>query len=306
MEKCARCRVKEDKVQLYDAIYEGRLTFLCERCSIIENIPLITKPDDNQIFESQRGIGVYERMKRLSGINEGTNTQNTFKRADRLKELDNDPSKILPKKEPIKLIEHFHWEILTNRRRKGLSQKQLAENLGEKTESIESLEKGLILADSERVVIKLEQYFNIKLRRLNELDLLNKSRVSKPVLLDSEGHILYHIPEPEIEVLDDDIGIEGLEIIEEKSQAEIDFEKRGEFDIKSQDISHVTIRQMREMHKKKIEATKEERKEEQRRIEERERLIEARKEELRMIKEKQSKDIDSMLGGAELLGKDKE
>ncbi|MFA5855808.1 MAG: hypothetical protein WC867_00485 [Candidatus Pacearchaeota archaeon] len=304
MEKCARCRVKEDKIQLYDAIYEGRLNLLCERCSIIENIPLITKPNQNQISESQRGIGVYERMKRLSGMGDEGNSNDTFKRADKLKELDKDPTKILPKKEPLKLIEHFHWEILTNRRRRGLSQRQLAENIGEKSESIESLEKGLIMLDSERVVRKLEQYFNIKLRKLNELDILNKSRETKPVLLDSEGNILEHIPEPEIEILDDDINIEGLEIIEEKSPAEIEFEQRGELDIKRHDLSHVTIKQMREMHKKKIEATKEERKEEQRRIEERERLIEARKEELRLIKEKQSKDIDSMLGGAELLGKE--
>ena len=40
VERCARCNVNEDEVRLFDAIYEGRMSSLCERCSIIENIPI--------------------------------------------------------------------------------------------------------------------------------------------------------------------------------------------------------------------------------------------------------------------------
>jgi len=71
------------------------------------------------------------------------------------------------------------------------------------------------------------------------------------------------------------------------------------------DMSRVRISDIKEVHKKKIEATKSEQILEQKRIEERQRLIEARKEELRLRKEKESKNIDSVLGGSELLGKKK-
>ena len=54
-------------------------------------------------------------------------------------------------------------------------------------------------------------------------------------------------------------------------------------------------------HRKKIETTRQEKIEEQRKIEERQGLIEARKEELRLRREKESEDIDRILGGAELL-----
>ena len=60
------------------------------------------------------------------------------------------------------------------------------------------------------------------------------------------------------------------------------------------------------MNKRRIEATKQEKIEEQKKIEERQRLIEARKEELRLKKEKESRELDDVLGGAELLEEDKD
>ena len=64
MERCERCRAYEDEVQLYDAIYEGQVAFLCERCSIIENIPILNKPTEERVRESEKLSGVYERMKK--------------------------------------------------------------------------------------------------------------------------------------------------------------------------------------------------------------------------------------------------
>ena len=44
-ERCARCDVNGEEVRLFDAVYDGRMGQICERCSIIENIPIIKKPD---------------------------------------------------------------------------------------------------------------------------------------------------------------------------------------------------------------------------------------------------------------------
>jgi len=44
------------------------MSSLCERCSIIENIPIIKKPNASQLKESENTVKVFDRMKQLSGI----------------------------------------------------------------------------------------------------------------------------------------------------------------------------------------------------------------------------------------------
>jgi len=80
-------------------------------------------------------------------------------------------------------------------------------------------------------------------------------------------------------------------------------DEKEDLDLRNADISKIKISDLREVHKKKIEVSKYEKIQEQRKIEERQRLIEAKKEELRAMKEKEAKDIDKILGGSELLDK---
>ena len=68
----------------------------------------------------------------------------------------------------------------------------------------------------------------------------------------------------------------------------------------------VSLNDLMELHRKKIIASKEEQKIEQTKIQKKENLIEARKEELRLLRERQSKELDNLLGGSELLGVKKE
>lgn len=329
VERCVRCRVNGDEVRLFDAIYEGKIGKLCERCSIIENIPIIKKPAASQLRDSEKGVGVYSRMKRLAGIEE-PKKQETFFIEDRLRELNEHPSLEIPEKDKLNLIEHFHWEIMKNRRRKGLSQKQFAENLGESEIVIQMLEKAKLPENAEQLIKKIEQYLQIRLRKISDTQRFLQTKTRKPVLLDIKGKELNKIPEPEIkkeikeknydEKLVDDF-LEDVEIgIKNPEEDEInDFNnniikieketprltginiEKGEFEISKANLSAVKISDLKELHRKKIEVTRKEQIEEQKRIEARNRLIEARKEELRLMKEKQSKELDNILGGTELL-----
>lgn len=328
VERCVRCHISGDEVKLFDAIYEGRNGSICERCSIIENIPILKKPAASQLRNSEQGIGVYSRMKKLAGIRE-TKKEDTFFREDRLKELNENPVLEIPEKDSLNLIEHFHWELMKNRRRKGFSQKQLAEHIGESEIVIQMLEKGKLPERAEQLIKKIEQFLQIRLTKVSDTQIFLQAKRKTPVLLDREGRELNRIPEPEIKqevikknseekLVDDfledfDIGIketkeekisefDSKEIgIEEKPRATgIDI-KKGEFDIQKADLSAVKISDLKELHRKKIEATRREQVEEQKRIETRNRLIEARKEELRLLKEKESSELDNLLGGTELL-----
>ncbi len=373
VEKCARCEITSEKARLYDVIYEGRMEMLCERCSIIENIPILKKPDEAQLKASSKNLEVYERMKKLSGYKDPSKVELNF-RKERLAELEKNPNLQLPFKKQLNLIDHFHWEIMKNRRRKGLSHKQLGEAIGESEIQLEMLERGKLPENSESLIKKLEQFFQMSLRKITEAEAMNirkeKMIRTKPVLLDENGHELDRIPEPLVENSEIPLYLETHEEkeeikeipwykkilgrkrkveevnqlienedknndIEEEIQSEeyeplknryleyrrrekmlAEPEKREEptlnlgededLDLDKVDLNQVRISELKEIHKKRVvETTKQERKDEQRRIEDRERLIEARKEELRAMREKESRNIDDSLGGAELLGRNK-
>jgi ribosome-binding protein aMBF1 (putative translation factor) len=294
-EKCARCEVSGELVRLFDAIYEGKMGRICERCAIIENIPLIKKPSSTQIKESERGIRVYDRMKRLSGIKTPVK-QETFFREDRLKELEHQPQLELPEIEKLNLIDHFHWEIMKIRRKKGFTQQKLAETLGESEIVIRMIENAKLPENAEVIIRKIEQFLQINLRKVTERERFLRSYERKPILMDESGNELDLIPE-EI------IISEETEEDELRKLGGVDIEK-GEFDIRKADLSEVRISDLKALNRKRIESTKQERSEEQKRIEERQKLIEARKEELRFKREKETEDLDKSLGGVELFGKD--
>jgi len=349
MEDCIRCGVQEDEVRLFDAVYEGRMACLCERCSIIENIPIIKKPNALQLKESESGEKVFSRMKRLAGIR-GFKEEDTFFREDKLGELEKNPELELPEKEKLSLVEHFHWEVMKNRRRKGLSQEQLAETLGESEVAIEMIEKAKLPENAESVIRKLEQFFQVKLRKITSEEAVKK----EPVLLGEDGRELEIIPEEVIEEVSEELEpevhckieikkdhetplLEGravveceverlgvikqgpLEIVEraeavlEEESLEIEepreiLEAGEDLNLKKADLSRVRISDLKNLHEKKLEvardATRQEKLEEQERIEERQRLIEARKEELRLMKERESNELDQVLGGIEILDKE--
>ncbi len=310
MEKCVRCNVDGGEVRLFDAIYEGRMAKICERCSIIENVPIIKKPDVSQLKKAEMSrVGVYDRMKRLSGFKD-VKEETTFFKEDKLKELDTKPELELPEKEQLNLIDHFYWEIMQNRRRKGLSQKQLAEVISESEVAIEMIEKAKLPENAEVLIKKLEQFFQVRLRKPSREELM-KAKIEEqgPVLLDEYGQELENIPEPKIKESSLEVEKEEIEEIErepEEIEVEEEFLKLdevGSLDIHKTNIEKVTIGDLRDLHKQKVEVTKQEKVEEQRKIEERQRLIEARKEELRLLREKESNELDKILGGTELLDK---
>jgi putative transcription factor len=342
VESCVRCDINGDEVRLFDAIYEGRMTSICERCSIIENIPIIKKPDSSQLKDSEQGIGVYSRMKKLSGIKD-EKTEETFFIEDKLKELNKNPQLEVPQKDKLNLVEHFHWDIMKNRRRKGFSQKQLAESLGESEIVIQMLEKAELPENAEQIIKKLEQFFQVKLKKISETEKFLQSHEEKePILLDNKGRELEEIPEPlpqshldkeeseeseksideflenaetETKVKEPETEIEEFgeheirELNEERVDAEDEVERdlrgvdmeKGEFDITKANLGEVRISDLKELNRRKIEATKKEQIEEQKKIEERSSIIEARKEELRLMKEQESNELDRILGGTELL-----
>ena len=285
MQSCDICGITSTEVRIFDAIYDLRMSSLCERCSIIENIPIIKKPNSEQLKESET-IKVSERMRDLSGIRE-PDKPDTFFKEDMLKELDNNPNLELPEKENLNLIDNFHWEIMKQRRRRGLSQTQLSESLGESEIAIQMIEKAKLPENSKRIINKLEQVFQISLRK-------EKPRIQQdiqPILVDGEGEKIDFVPEDEEMIFIED---EPTPNIYEKSVEEISLEhaekalgikipepaekipylpENQDLDLNRINKEEVTIGDLQKLHEKKSITIEKEQLEEQKIIEERQRLL---------------------------------
>ena len=189
MERCVRCDVNENEIRLFDAIYEGRMDSLCERCAIIENIPIIKKPNTSQLKESENNPTIRKTTP--------TDQENTFFINNELEELEQNPEREQPEEEQLNLIEHYHWMIMKNRRRKGLTQQQLAKALGESEIAIQMIEKNKPPENTERLIKKLEQFFQMKLRKITEMEKYMQEKQKQPLLLNENGQPIETILEPE-------------------------------------------------------------------------------------------------------------
>lgn len=360
MEICERCKLDENKVKLFDVIYDYKTVSMCERCAIIENVTILKQPNTNQLLNSEKNTRLYDRMRVMAGM-KVEKKPDTYFREDRLKELDKNPRLELPDKSKLNLIDNHHWEIMRIRRRKGYTIQQLSKTLGVSETVLEMIEKGKFPDNADSVLIKIEQFFMINLRKLTTLDRINRQKTyTKPTLLDEFGRELEIIPEEEMEILNKEFDEVDEEEIEQQRQArdiksvkkifndpqermikaeKSPLENKEVLDLRQTNPAQVTIGDLRNMHRKKIEVSKNERIEEQRKIEERRRLLEAqrekerlkheerkmqdhnvkqnekqkaeemrrklieeKKQELKRLKEKESKNMDKYLGGSELLG----
>jgi len=163
MENCIICGKGEDEVSLYDGIYVNEAVKICERCALINEIPIIKRPSSEQLRESEKPYSVRQRLSRLGGI-QAEKTLNKPKQVEVLKQ-EKQIQAPTPKQMALKsnLVENYHWIIQTSRRRKCLTQKQLADLIHESETAIKFIEKNTPPEDSLQLIRKLEQFFNIKL-----------------------------------------------------------------------------------------------------------------------------------------------
>ncbi|MFH1327227.1 MAG: helix-turn-helix domain-containing protein [archaeon] len=167
MIECFQCRISGDKAILFDAICEKGIVKVCEKCSFKESIPIIRKPTNFQLRESEKRQTVHERLSRVAGLS-------TEKKVPENKELKrqetslrdiidrNFESKIKETKTRDDLVDNFHWILMRVRRLKKITQEQLAEKIGESAAAIKMAEKGVV-PNGYVLIRKLENYLGVKL-----------------------------------------------------------------------------------------------------------------------------------------------
>ena len=80
MNYCSKCGKTEDEIRLFDGIYISESVKVCERCSLLEGIPIIKAPSTGQLKESEKPgrSQVYSRLKRMAGIKEEKQSKSIF------------------------------------------------------------------------------------------------------------------------------------------------------------------------------------------------------------------------------------
>jgi len=159
MNECFRCGVSGEKVRLYDAISEKGIVKVCGDCASIEKIPIIRKPTDNQIADSQRQKSVRDM---LTGINRGKSLAG---REVSLRELVDRNMKERLAKQPSDLIDNFHWTIQRIRRNRKITREQFAKGIGESEATVRMLEQGILPNSDYKIINKVESYLGVTLRK---------------------------------------------------------------------------------------------------------------------------------------------
>jgi ribosome-binding protein aMBF1 (putative translation factor) len=173
MEKCFRCGASSENTIIYDALSSEGLVRICGNCNIKENLPVLKKAG---AVPPEKRQTVYERMTRMSGFN--PKEREIREREEERKKQNEDMKQVMDrnfreeimttnmKKETAgesNLVRNFHWEMMKARRAKHMSQRQLAEALGESELAIRMAERGMLPRERERLVRKIENYLHIKI-----------------------------------------------------------------------------------------------------------------------------------------------
>ena len=177
-EKCFRCERNKDEVKLLDAIYGKEIVKICEECSLIEDIPIIRRPSTKQLAESEKPLKVRERLRMMAGLEDPKEEISKISKSLMNVKLDNlrkpkDPREILEEKFslakkrniPLSLVDNFDWLIMIERRKRKMDRKQLADAIGESETAIKMIENKEMPDDAFKIISKIEQYFNIKLKK---------------------------------------------------------------------------------------------------------------------------------------------
>lgn len=209
MNECIICEISGTKTRLFDAITNEGITLICEKCSFDEGIPIIKKPTTYQLKESESKTTqklsisptnsfkksptfsneketTTQRLTRISGINpikKQEKTEQEKKQETTLKDIlekniSKKPIQLKPRKN---LIDNFHWIIMRARRKKYLTQEQLAKEIAESETAIKMAEKGILPEDDHKLLNKLENYLKIKLNKNKTSELTKPNQISDSI-----------------------------------------------------------------------------------------------------------------------------
>jgi len=167
--ECYLCGVSGGRKELVDVILDKQIKKVCRDCAFRENLYVIKKSGFSEIDKLEQKGSVRERLVSLTGVD-----SNKEEKSAELKRQEAELEKVVNQnvegvffkpKEDSNLIRNFHWFILRERRKRRLTQGQLARAISEPEMVIKKLERGEVPRERERLIMKIENYLGIKITK---------------------------------------------------------------------------------------------------------------------------------------------
>jgi ribosome-binding protein aMBF1 (putative translation factor) len=165
MKECFRCGVSEDKVKIYHAISGRGIVKICEDCNKIEQLPIMSKPTDEQILQSKspRSKSIQDRLKAMRG--EIDKNRVVGKEVTLRQIIDKKFQAQKSQMPPSDLIPNFHWEIQRAKRVKKITREEFAKGIGESDVNVRMIEQGFLPNNDYKIINKIESFLGISLRK---------------------------------------------------------------------------------------------------------------------------------------------
>lgn len=257
---CQICRRPEEEVKLYEGILETKISKICEECAENEGIPLLKKPTKEQLETADQRHSVRERLEKMSTKKNAKPSDISRDQLTAHKNLNK--LRLLPKKQlNEKLYDDYYWRLTLARRRRKMSVPQLAQATGVSKEIIESIEKGILPANFEQPITKLESHLNINMLRTHEtrIKFTQPNDYEQRKILQQVGEKIGVKPKyskPEDEYIEE-IDIREKEGSEEQGSQRTKSDKltklsQGELDLsKRQNLQDISLSDLQNMKKEK-------------------------------------------------------
>ena len=166
MPSCFKCGVDESRAILFDAISSKGIVKICRKCSIIEGLPIIKKNTEQEDDEKRKVAENFARNQTMESRRFGRPPPRNDDLALRNLVDSNFRKNLIEDVEFKKtLIDNFHWALMRERRGKKMTQEQLAVALREPVIAINTLERGIVPEKSKELIMKIENFLFVKLRK---------------------------------------------------------------------------------------------------------------------------------------------
>mgnify|MGYP001593161429 CR=1 FL=1 len=143
--------LEEQNERMVEAIEEGRIVFVPERYAIRENLTILKKPEIKRI-----PLTAHTNKQMSPIVSRGKeHPLESIKRSMDWKE----------KQVISELIVNFNWHIRTERKKRGLTRKQLAHMISEPEENVQKIEFGVLPSSDFVLINKIQQALGINLRK---------------------------------------------------------------------------------------------------------------------------------------------
>lgn len=159
---------EREEEKLVEAIEEGRIVLVPEFYAKSEGLPILRKP---AVTKLQEGVS------HLSPGNVGEKKEKV------LREYKQEHSNWRVKQVVSELVENFHWVVRMERKKRGITRRQMAKLINEPEEVLQEIENGVLRSKDFVVVNKIQQALGINLRK----DQRDYSKSAHDILREYQG-----------------------------------------------------------------------------------------------------------------------